>query len=110
MTQQPIMRKKLTDLVKAGAAPDANPPSAAKEDKEAKSYRVASTRAGTRQIAGYFPDDVVRALKLIAVEHDRDQQDILAEALNMVFEKYGKAARATVLGVRRSRAGDQSAA
>jgi DNA-directed RNA polymerase subunit L len=37
----------------------------------------------------------------IAVEQDTDVQEILAEALNMLFERYGKATRADVTSGRR---------
>jgi hypothetical protein len=42
-------------------------------------------------------------LRLIAVEQDRDVQEILAEALNMLFERYGKATRAEVTSGRRKK-------
>jgi hypothetical protein len=40
-------------------------------------------------------------LRLIAVEQDRDVQEMLAEALNMLFTRYGKATRAEVTSRRR---------
>ena len=40
---------------------------------------------------------------MLAAEQDREQQDLLAEALNMLFERYGKAVRAAPLGTRRKR-------
>jgi hypothetical protein len=40
---------------------------------------------------------------MLAAEQDREQQELLAEALNMLFERYGKATRAEVLGTRRKR-------
>ena len=64
-------------------------------------YRTAQTRTDTRQVSGHFKADVAQTLKLIAVEQDRDIQEILAEALNMVFERYGKPARAQVTSGRR---------
>lgn len=68
------------------------------------SYRTAQTRSDTRQVGGHFKPDVAQALKLIAVEQDKDVQEILAEALNMVFSRYGKATRAEVTSGRRNRA------
>jgi hypothetical protein len=41
---------------------------------------------------------------MLAAEQDREQQELLAEALNMLFERYGKPTRAEVLGTRRKRA------
>jgi hypothetical protein len=68
------------------------------------SYRTAQTRSDTRQVSGHFKVEVSQTLKLIAVEQDRDIQEILAEALNMVFERYGKRARAEVTSGRRRKA------
>ena len=48
------------------------------------------SRGGLRQIGGYFDPDVVRALKRLAVDRDATQQVLLAEAINDLFEKYGR--------------------
>jgi len=68
-----------------------------------RSYRTAQTRAETRQVSGHFKPDVAQTLRLIAAEQGRDIQEILAEALNMVFARYGKAARAEVSSGRRKK-------
>ena len=60
--------------VKSGAGQEAHPPS----------------RAGKRQVAAYFPVPVQRQLKLLTVENDTTVQNLLAEALNDLFAKYGK--------------------
>ncbi len=60
--------------VKSGAGREAHPPS----------------RAGKRQVAAYFPVPVQRQLKLLTVENDTTVQNLLAEALNDLFAKYGK--------------------
>jgi hypothetical protein len=65
------------------------------------SYRMAQTRRDTRQVSGHFKAEVGRTLRLIAVEQDRDVQEMLAEALNMLFTRYGKATRAEVTSRRR---------
>jgi hypothetical protein len=67
-------------------------------------YRTAQTRSDTRQVSGHFKPEVSQTLRLIAVEQDRDVQEILAEALNMVFQRYGKATRADVTSGRRRKA------
>ena len=48
------------------------------------------SRNGKRQVAAYFPVPVQRQLKLLMVEHDTTVQNLLAEALNDLFAKYGK--------------------
>src|SRR5271170_6002207 len=68
-----------------------------------RSYRTAQTRADTRQVSGHFKPDVAQTLRLIAAEEGRDIQEILAEALNMVFARYGKAVRAEVSSGRRKK-------
>jgi hypothetical protein len=70
---------------------------------EQRTYRTAQTRNDTRQVSGHFKPDVSQTLRLIAVEQDMDVQEILAEALNMVFQRYGKATRAEVTSGRRKK-------
>lgn len=97
------MKTSLKALVAADAPapqPSAPPPDKAQSEP---SYRTAQTRADTRQIGGHFKPEVAQTLRLIAVEQDKDVQEILAEALNMVFGRYGKATRAEVTSGRRSR-------
>ena len=65
--------------------------------------REAQTRVGSRQVAGHFKAEVAQALRVLAAEQDVEQQALLAEALNMLFERYGKSTRAAVLGSRRKR-------
>ena len=48
------------------------------------------SRNGKRQVAAYFPVPVQKQLKLLMVEHDTTVQNLLAEALNDLFAKYGK--------------------
>lgn len=49
------------------------------------------SRQGAVQIAAFYPAEVRTQLKIIAAEQRRDIQDVLAEALNLIFAKYGKA-------------------
>jgi hypothetical protein len=71
--------------------------------EEGRGYRRAKTRADTRQVSGHFKPEVARTLRLIAVEQDRDVQEILAEALNMLFTRYGKATRIEIISGRRKK-------
>ena len=48
------------------------------------------TRAGTKQIAAHFPEDVAWQLRALAVERKMTVQNLMAEALNDLFAKYGK--------------------
>ena len=47
-------------------------------------------RQGKKAVAGYFDPAVSKQLKLIGLEQDKNLQDLLAEAFNDLFEKYGK--------------------
>jgi hypothetical protein len=67
--------------------------------------RTAATRTDTRQVSAHFSADVARTVKLIAVEQDKDVQEVIAEALNMLFARYGKPVRAEVVSGRRKRTG-----
>jgi hypothetical protein len=47
-------------------------------------------RATKRQIAGWFDPEVSKALRHLAIEGDSSLQDLLAEAIDDLFAKYGK--------------------
>ncbi len=104
------MRASLKDLARGSAAPAPVPAAqsakASQTDQPAPApaYRTAKTRSDTRQVSAHFKVEVSQTLKLIAVEQDRDLQEILAEALNMIFERYGKPTRAEVTSGRRKKA------
>ena len=89
----------LKSLAKAAApAPEPTP---ATED--VKSYAVAETRKATRQISGHYPTEDVLAFRILAAENDKDVQELLAEAMNMVFEKYGRPNRLHITSGRRTK-------
>jgi len=60
------------------------------EPEGASIYRQPG-RAGTAPITAHFPKEVRRQLKGLANEHDRTMHDLVAEAFNDLFQKYGKA-------------------
>ena len=51
---------------------------------------VNTTREGKKTIAGFFDLEVSKQLKIIGVNNGKTVQDLLAEALNDLFTKYGK--------------------
>src|ERR1700730_19212268 len=99
------MKASLKDLAgRSAASGPASATVAAPEPGEGVAgYRRAQTRNDTRQVSGHFKAEVSQTLRLIAVEQDRDVQEIMAEGLNMVFERYGKATRAEVTSGRRKK-------
>lgn len=68
------------------AAPRSKAPVAAASPKDGRP----PSRQGTVQVAAFFPADVRTQLKITAAEQRRDVQDLLAEAINLIFVKYGK--------------------
>ncbi len=100
MTTPP--RASLKTLAATGATIEPIRPAPSPAVSEAApSARVAQTRENSRQVSGHYKPEVAQALRMLAAEQDREQQDLLAEALNMLFERYGKATRAAPLGTRR---------
>jgi hypothetical protein len=49
-----------------------------------------AARRDTRQIAAHFPEEVAWQLRELAVERRRTVQALMGEALNDLFQKYGK--------------------
>lgn len=98
------MKASLKDLARGSSAPVPDAVPAPTMEPQAPRSKAAQTRIDTRTVSGHFKIEVSQTLKLIAVEQDRDIQEILAEALNMVFERYGKPTRVAVTSGRRSRA------
>lgn len=88
-----------------GGSPAAQTPETPEpqEVRQPRNYRTAQTRSDTRQIGGHFKAEAAQTLKVIAAEQDKDVQELLAEALNMLFSKYGKPMRLDVTSGRRSR-------
>jgi len=48
------------------------------------------SRVGTKPITVHFPEDVRSQLKLIALQERKTLHNLLAEAFNDLFAKYGK--------------------
>ena len=48
------------------------------------------SRAGRKHIGGYFDPTVAKQLKTLSAEEDTSVQDLLAEALDMLFQAHGK--------------------
>lgn len=52
--------------------------------------KVAPSRRGKRAIGGHFDPVVCKQFKQIALDQDKSSQALLAEALNLLFQSYGK--------------------
>lgn len=74
----------------AKGAPPAPEPSAPKpQPTERPPAQAQPSRAGKTNVTGYFPPEVKASLRLVQARRGGTIQDILAEALNDVFAKYG---------------------
>ena len=78
-------RSSLADALKARQAPSAPAP-----EPEHHAHRAPSRR-GRKAVTIYLDTVAHRQLRMLALEHDRSVQAIAVEALNDVFQKYGKA-------------------
>ena len=54
-------------------------------------YPIPAVRRGKKAIMGWFDPAVGELLREIAYEEHVSQQSLLKEALNLMFEKHGKA-------------------
>ena len=52
---------------------------------------VPPSRRGKVAVAAYFDPAVRKQLAILAVKEDKSQAALLAEALNLLFERYGEA-------------------
>ena len=98
-------------LLYACAEPTKQPPTKKRAAKEIviggrvpKSYRIAKTRIETRSVSAHFPAEPVHAFRVLAASEDKDVQQLLAEAINLLFERKGVKARIPVFSGRRTRA------
>ncbi len=71
-------------------SPDLVTSTATTSPAEAAERAAPRTRIGTKQVAAHFPEDVAWQLRALAVDRKTTLQNLLAEALNDLFAKYGK--------------------
>jgi hypothetical protein len=64
-------------------------PEPAPQEESARPYRQPS-RERTRPITAHFPKQVRDQLKILGIQQDKTMQDLIAEAFNDLFAKYGK--------------------
>jgi hypothetical protein len=50
---------------------------------------IAPSRTGMKRIQGYFSPRVKRQMRLLAVNTDSSEEDLVARALNLLFEANG---------------------
>lgn len=82
-------RSSLKDAMKSAASNDTNSPPEQNDVQNINSTQPPS-RKGKKLIGGHFDPVVAKQLKMIGVEEDKTVQELVAEGLNYIFEKYGK--------------------
>ena len=74
----------------AAKAHEASPEAPATQAHASRQWAQPASRVGKKTIAAHFDPAVSRQLKQIGLERDRSTQDLLREAINDLFTKYGK--------------------
>ena len=91
----PAIRKKANDLTAIfskptpPAAPALQPP-ATPTVAEAQPRRREASREGKRGKLVYLTEAAEKQLTFIGTEHDKTQQALMVEAVNLLFERYGR--------------------
>ena len=84
MTKRPSIQAKLQQ-----SQPAADPLATKRHSSPATAPSMAQSRVGKVNVSAYFPPEVKSSLRLIQAKRGGKMQDLLAEALNMLFAKYG---------------------
>jgi hypothetical protein len=71
------------------------PAAAAPEDSSASVLLPQRSRLGKVAITQWLDPAVRKQLAQLALDHDKSQAELVAEALNLLFERYGKSPIAT---------------
>jgi len=66
------------------------PPAASSAPAAPRTSNKPPSRRGRRQVAAYFDPAVIRQLKMIAVTEESSVQDLVGEALDMLFQSRNK--------------------
>ncbi len=94
MTKKVGFAQGLGNLERLGGKVTSLPHAAVAADVEQSGEPLRQTRSAGRSgkvnIAGYFDPAVRKQLAMLAIENDTDQVKLMAEALNLLFEKYGR--------------------
>ena len=93
MAKRPDLRQALkprTEVPVATPHPAPQQDNASASASPPKSPHFRPSREGKANVTGYFPPAVKKQLRILAADRDTTIQDLLAEALNDLFAKYGK--------------------
>jgi hypothetical protein len=85
------LRSSGATVASSAAAHEPPPPAPSAPALVEQAGAVQPSRLGTKAITVHFPEEVRRQLKTLAAEQGRNIEDMVAEALNLLFAKYRKA-------------------
>ena len=82
----------MTPPVAPASSPRAKPARKAKAEEapEARSSSYRPSRDGKRFVGGYFDPKVHKQLRLLSAEEDTSIEDLIGEALDLLFVKKGR--------------------
>lgn len=60
-----------------------------KKPKAQNNY-IPASRIGKKAVTGFFEPEVIKLLKMLAIEHESSNQELIREAINDLFVKYDK--------------------
>lgn len=86
MSKKPSLAEALQPMDRSASIPQPAEPSPIRRTPAARQ----PGRAGKKPLIGYFSPECMKQFKQITLDRDTTQQDLLAEALNDLFQKYGK--------------------
>jgi len=92
MPKKPSLSQALSDANKKPSIVEATEKVEADESlaHDKTDSKVAPSRRGKKAIVGHFDPAVCKQFKRLALDEDKSSQALLAEALNLLFESYGK--------------------
>jgi hypothetical protein len=94
MSKKPSLAAALQSYNRAPAIPEVSPRAVRPRSDETKEKPlralVPPSRVGKKALTCYFDPAVSKQVKQIALDRDLSIQDLLAEALNDLFQKYKK--------------------
>ena len=85
-----MAKKNLADALQLASGKPATNERSVSQLQGADNPELPPSRQGKKAIAGDFDPAVSKQLKQLALEQDTTVQALLAEALNDLFDKYGK--------------------
>ena len=86
---QAALRSSAARQARGASAPAAAPAPPPASPEAAERPAGQPSRTGKINVTGYFPPEVKASLRLVQARRGGTLQDILAEALNDLFVKYG---------------------